>query len=312
MEKTHSIRLFMSILFVAVCFVVNSCSVKNENEVEWHFSRSISRDFQSNGWCYSFVHEYNKSKEYVTKGDIHYSFYAINLRYSYSAEYIMSERRETKEITYIERYAPGVLIWGNGSQKQKHDMELIQNKILLQDRSVDELLALDPADYAFQELDKELFFRLMRESLTGEACKETTKQLYADKPTFAMLCEPEYIDGYKFQVAFVVGMGYIEEIYIDVRYQTGPEYDGFVQLSDLIDHGEAEEKQKEAFTFIQSLCSSVRGTDDLLIRSEEYQNLSIGDLDFSRLYAFMNAIHLNQYTSYIESPVIISLEEIAE
>lgn len=307
-KKTALIGIIVLFVFSTI---LSACQKQNTG-IEWRFTRTIAREFQKDGWCYSFSYERMKNPLYEFNGHIHYTFSAINLRYQYHPDYIMTYYREEGDRTFVQKYVPGILIWGNGGIEQKEDTELIMNEILVQTRSVADLLSLNPDDYEFKTIDKNLFFRLMKDALSGatEPEKETQKQLYVDKPTYAMLSEPEYLDGYKFQVAFLVGMGYVDEIYIDVLFQTGPEYTDYVQLSDMVEGETANEQQLLAFDTIQKIASAIRGTDDFLTSAELYQDLKIEQLDFSRLYMFMKAIHENEYISYSSVNRLLSSEEI--
>ena len=308
--------LFVFFLCTIFCASCTSSSLPSDVEslpgLGYKFQRWIASSFSpDDGWCYSFI-RFDMKKGYETDVRLtHYEFRGVNLRYAYSPDYFISTYREKGEQRFVEKYATGILLWGYGAAEQQDDVRIINEQILLQDRSVEELLALDSEQFEFKTLDKELFFRLMREALTGEPHKETTKKLYAEKPSYSMQAEPEYIDGYKFQIAYILCMGIIDEIYIDVRYQTGSEYSDYVQLSDLVDSGKADEEQINAFSFLQSLTNSIRGTDNLLSRSNEYKDLVIGKLDFLRLYTFLNAIETNEDEIYQRKPVTISLEEIS-
>lgn len=272
----------------------------------------MAREVKEDGWCYYFIYERMKDGYPEDSGEVRYQFYGVNLRYRFSPEYIVTEFRDTSEHKYIEKYSPRILRWGSATEAQKHDSNLIYNEILDQKKTVQQMLAINPDQYEFEDLDKDMFFRLMHEALTGETAKETTKRSYADKPSYSMMIEPEYIDGYKFQIAFIIAMGFVEEIYIDVIYQTGQEYVDYVQLSDMVDEGKANAEQKQAFEQVQLVANAIRGTDDFLTEADSYKKLKIGEIDFARLYEFVKAIDANEYQAYLEKPVTFSLEEVVK
>ena len=314
-EKMKTRMKALLCVLISLLLVLPLCSCGNNDAgrtVKWQFTRTISREMRQNGWCFSFSYERMKDADKESADHIHYTYNGVNLRYQYHPDYVETYVRETEKNTIIEKYAPGILFWGDGSEEQKDDMAIIREKILIQTCSVDELLALDPNDYEFMTLDKDLFFRQMHDVLSGtvEPEKETQKQLYADKPVYAMLCEPEYLDGYKFQVAFLIGLGYVDEIFIDVLYETGPNYTDYIQLSDLVEGNIADEAQKEVFERIQTIARKIRGTDNFLTDSDEYENTQIGGIDFLRLFAFLKAIHTNEYQPYLIPGVIIDTQEI--
>ena len=310
MQKTKYALLIACLVSALLCSCKNTDS-KNTDSIEWLFTRTIAREVQKDGWCFSFAYERMKDPQKEFSGHIHYSFSGINLRYQYHPDYVMTYVRNEGEKTFIQEYVPGVLLWENGSTEQKEDIDFIMNEILVQTRSVDELLSLDPSEYHFKTIDTSLFFELMHEALSKDAEpeKETRQQLYADKPTYAMLVEPEYLDGYKFQIAFLIGLGYIDEIYIDVLYQTGSNYTDYIQLSDLVDSREVTEEQASAFETIRMITEKIRGTDNFLFCAEEFKNLSVAGIDFSRLYAFLRAIHSNDFTEYCSGSRVLSTYE---
>lgn len=308
--KLHTSTCAM--LLITLLLVACAPAQDSAQGLEWKFLRTNASEFSDDGWF--FVFSYERVKEGVPEpaDSYHYTFGAINLRYRFAPEYVVKTVRETNKKTYLESYAPGILYWFAGSDARKRDLELLETQILIQDRSVEEMLSLDPNDYEFEELDGDMFFRLMREALTGEKSKETAKMSYGDKPSFAMLIEPAYVDGYRFQMAYHLnGMGCIRETYIDVIYQTGPGYADYVQLSDLVEQGKADEKQQEAFALLQTIVHGLRETDDFLIGSEKYEKRVIGDIDFSRLYQFMKDVDENKYERYMEDIEVFSIEEIS-
>lgn len=282
----------------------NKDETNSDEAVVPGFYRKVAREMTEDGWVFSFVSEGDKDTE--TDDDLHL-YFGINLRYQYKEGYIETISQETSRGTIYQTYAPGILIFGKGSEAQKRDRAILDD-LLHTGKTVEELLALNPEDYTFEELDGEMFFRLMRTALTGEPQKEATKQSYWDKPRYAMLVEPTYVDGYKFQVAFLQETGCVDELYIDVLYQTGEEYDAYVQLSDMVDDGTATQEQQEAFAKIRAIVEEIKEAEDYTSGAESYRNMVLGGIDFSRLYTFLYNIHINNYNMYIADPVILDSE----
>ena len=251
------------------------------------FYRKVARCTLDNGWVFTFVRDGMKDGD--DSEIIKYSFKGINMKYKYAEKYggVSSE---------IDLFV-GCLLFGYGSEAEQRDCDLIAS-ILSNDKTDEELLALDPNDYTFETIDKEMFFRLMREALTGEPQKEGTDLNYWDKPEYAFLAETEYLDGYKFQVSFLNETGLIDELFIDVLYKTGEDPMEYVQLSDLVASGEATAEQIEAFELIHTIIHDVKENVSYIFNAESYQNKIIDGISFSRLYEFLKDIHDNQYLKY--------------
>ena len=252
------------------------------------FYRKVARRTLDNGWIYTFVREGFKdgddSKVYK------YTFYGINVKYKYAEKYggVSSE----------QNLDTGWLLFSDCSDAETRDAELISS-ILSNDKTDEELLALDPDDFTFESLDKNIFFELMREALTGEPQAEGTDLNYWDKPHFAFLEEQEYLEGYKYQISFLNETGLIDELFIDVLYKTGEGEMDYVQLSDLVASGNATEAQIKVYDLIQSMVNDIKENTSYIYNGEYYRNKIIGEIEFSRLYDFLEDIHNNCFDEYI-------------
>lgn len=299
-KKTMLIGLILSMVMLSSC----GFNVK--------FYRKIARETLNNGWVYTFENDGYKDKNADDSDLIKYSFSGINLRYKYDDNYIQNIVRipesERGGDPYTEITVPPFLMLGEGSDAEKRDMELIE-KILDSKNSVEDLLALDPDDYEFEVVDKEMFFRLMRTALTGEPQKESKIKSYWEKPSYAFLNEQTYIEGYKFQIAFLQGTGLVDELFIDVLYRTGDGYKDYVQLSDLVENNTATEEQKQVFDVITKIRSDIKEQDIYIANADDYKDKVIGNIDFSRLYVFLSNIHENKFDEYLEGPMVIKTVE---
>lgn len=300
MKKNVSLVLVFSLVFICM---FSSCG----NKVNPGFTRKVAREVTEDGWVYTFVHEENKDKNKDDSGLAKYRFFGMNIRYKYDENYISTNLRvpesERGGDPYTEVIIPTFLALGEGSKEEKEDMELIA-KIIDSSHSVDYLLSLNPDDYEFKVVDKNMFFRLMRKALTSEPQKEGTDITYWEKPSYAFLTEETYIDGYKFQIAFLQETGCVDEIYIDVLYRTGDKYNDYIQLSDMIDDNSATQEQKEAFELITEIIQGIKENNLYNYNGESYKDLVIGGIDFSRLYEFLENIHNNNFTPYDDEPII--------
>nr|MBQ6242351.1 hypothetical protein [Lachnospiraceae bacterium] len=148
------------------------------------------------------------------------------------------------------------------------------------------LLALDPATVEFEVLDKDQFFRLMREALTADI-REPDRQrsfdgLYAEN----YYREKVFLDGYIFRVSLLWGWGFMDEVFIDVALGNENEY---VLLSDLVEQGKATAEQQEAYALMRQIAENLKGREyEPNYGAESYKNTVIGTIDFGRLYTMMN------------------------
>jgi hypothetical protein len=281
--------------------------IENKGGFNIYSYRKVARKVQDDGWVFTFVNNGDKSGD--DSDILKYQFYGINIRYKYNDDYVQEITHVSERGTTVtERKVPAILIWGSASEEQKRDMQLIDT-ILSNDRTAEELLALNPDDYTFEALDQEMFFELMRTALTSAPQKEGTDLDYWDKPTYAFYVEPEFIDDYKFQVAFLQETGCVDELFIDVQYRTGDEYDDYIQLSDLVDAGTATKEQQEVFEKISSIVEDIKEQENFIVDAESYKDLEIGEIDFSRLYTFLNNIHENKFDLYEEDAITQVISE---
>lgn len=275
----------------------------------WYYK--IAREVQEDGWVWTF--QYYDLKDPNNDANVqHYSFYGFNMRYKYDEDYIQKIVREpedpSKGGTFTEIIYPTRLTSGKGPAARDNDMI---NSILDNDRTVEELLALNPDDYEFSYIDKEMFFRLMRQALTGERHKEGNDQAYWEKQVYDLMIEPGYLSGYKFQFAYMNGAGCIDEFYIDILYQTGTGYTDYVQLSDLVENGTATDEQIEAFAKFLEIAENIKEQDSYFANAEDWKNLEIAGIEFSRLYTMLDRLYWNQESIYREDPRIDIVEGIA-
>ena len=280
------------------------------SSAEWKFYRKLTTEMSDDGWCYYFEVEDSKDPD-KSPDRIVYSFGAVNLRYNYDPDYVISEVREgTGGKKYLEVYATGAIRLGYGSAAEKEDLETIYS-LLREKRPEEEMLKLTVDDLKLSVIDPSLFLRLMKKTILKEPHVATNKPAYADMPSQGFLVEPSYMDGYKFQMNFIKCMGYFEEVFIDVRYPSGEGYADYEQLSDLIDNGHATEEQIQLWNPIETITEAIKGSDDLLQDAEAYQNAEIAEVSLSRLYAIFESLINFTYSDYFPPTDTIVFEEIS-
>ena len=252
------------------------------------WGKKIAREMTEDGWVYTFDYLFMKDDNPTTGAQddaIPFTFYVINLRYRYDR----TDPSESDPIQVLGRV---------GSDAVKRDLDQIWDLLGTGGGSiptVEELLALDPDTLTFEEFDKDRFFRLMRQALTGEPHAEGERFLL---PTYAMLSEPAFSDGYCFQIGFVSGMGLVDIIFIDVLYRDEDAIHGYVQLSDMVDDGTATDEQAALYAFLKQVEKNVVEHDDFLYESDSYQEETMAGVDMSRLYRFLYDISIYNYDNY--------------
>ena len=297
---------------------VPAVELHNPGGFDMAWQTKAARRTTDDGWVFSFIQYTDKDGD--DSNLCRYSFFGVNLRYRFDDAYVQAElhagddpnptlvryedylrdpSRHSGDNVRIDVYVPDRLTWGQGSDAQARDLEKIE-AILTNDREPEELLALDPADYEFESIDKELFFGLMREALTGEPHAERTDLKYWNHQPVEILAEPEWKDGYRFQIGWLMAAGCVDELYIDVLYQTGEGYQDYIQLSDLVETGEAAPEQAEAWALLQSVTEHIKEEEYFLARTDLYRDKTLAGIDFNRLLRFLSDLNEGKDDDYRE------------
>ena len=299
---------------------VPATELHNPGGFNMAWQTKTARRTMDDGWVFSFVQYTNKDGD---DSDLcRNNFFGVNLRYRFDDAYRQIQWHEKDDPNpnvqqyddYLQNPAgsgsdaslsvPRYLSWGQGSAAQRRDAEKIE-AILTNDKEPEDLLALDPADYEFETIDKDLFFGLMREALTGAPHEERTDLNYWEHQPVDVLVEPEWTDGYRFQIGFLMSSGCVDELFIDVLYRTGEGYADYVQLSDLVEDGTATPEQQEAWALIQTLTEQIKEEEYFPARSDLYRDKTLAGIDFNRLLRFLNDLNegkdLSRYAEHIEA-----------
>lgn len=262
MKKTLAILLMLTLLISALSACGNGENIGKYGALEkgkryFHVAQKLCDD----GTLYTFQYiEYLPLKDDYIK----YSFFLSNLRYL-----------DQYEAGYPETYS--------------RDQQLIMEKILSEDYSPEDILALNPDDFTFEYLDKEPVFALIREGLTNAPEPAITDQYNWDRYDRGFLTELESANGYEFQVAYVSGSAGVDTFFIDVLYYDD---DGtYTQLSDMVDNQTATDEQKQAFAEFGKIIEACQKNDSYIIDAA-YQDTNIGGIDFGRLYTFLYNLHI--------------------
>ncbi len=252
------------------------------------------------GWLY--VLDYYRYESPIPEDLIDvYNFQCINLRYL--DESCKMQWLDTPYLVYAgSRTTPdmdntGMIPLNSPDYVADHssDMARINNEILTKDKTPEELLALNPDDFDFAFIDKELFFSLLQQALNGEAVEICHHQSHLDGIAYgpAILTEPEFVDGYRFQVSYFNTVlaceseGCVQHLYIDLQYETA---EGYVLLSDLVKQGIATREQTELHHRLQAIAQLIMEQDNYTAGAEIYGELSIDGVDLGRLAPMVSSV----------------------
>jgi len=285
------------ILVTLYLLSISLCSCASENKNEFPLYKNVARQENEDGWVFTFVYEYEKENVEPIAGLINCYFMGFNVRYRYAegfSEKIQVEDKDGTTKTY--NYQSGALIWGM-SPETAADSAIIDK--LLRNSTKEELLELNEDSIEFTSMDKDMFFRLMREALTGEPQAESMYLSDWERPSYAALAEKEFLDGYKFQVCFLSETGLIDVCYIDVLYQTGVEKIEYMQLSDLVDMGDASEKQIDCYHELQKIAALIEEQGTFLAGQDQYKDMRFDNVDMKRLNVMLFNLQKNDYMQYI-------------
>ena len=100
----------------------------------------------------------------------------------------------------------------------------------------------------------------------------------------------------------------MDELFIDVLYQTGEGYADYVQLSDLAEAGTASSEQQEAWALIQSVVEQLKETDHFLARTDLYRDRALSGIDFNRLLHFLTDLNAAKDDAYRENIDMLPLK----
>ncbi len=259
--------------------------VENELAVpDWGWSENVARRVTDDGWVYTFNYTYNEFG--VEEEDlIQYTFAGVNLRHKYSDAYYEFQVIEPKDPSMVTEILPrNMLSLGSPEYPElNRDMDKIMKILDYGKHEVtrQELLGLKPEDVEFEQLDKDMFFSLMHEALTGEAHATGP---YGMLQNNGIVEEDKYSENYKFQVGYASAMGVLDIVYIDVLYKTGDRYNDYVQLSDIVKEEKATPEQMEAYELIQSIEKGIVEENKLMYGLLENEDKVVGGIDFYRLY----------------------------
>lgn len=290
MKKFLVTLLVLSILFIS------SCSEKTDSipeKKERLFFNKYAYFLSNDGWSYCFKYQYftdgREGRELVP-----YAFNSINFRYAYSRQ-IMDDPDAAQPILKMqvmgdEGCDPALL----------RDMRKIAALLCYnmdEKPSVDELLATDRNSLSFEVLDGDIFFDLMTQALTEPQREYSDK--YVEFPSYAMLAEPAFTDGYKFQIGFRTGNGYVDVLYIDVLYQTGERFNQYVQLSDIIEKGDPTDGQRQLWELVRKITGDVLENNDFTYGMKDYKNTVVDNVNMKRLADFISDISRQSYNKYM-------------
>ncbi len=279
------------LLLYSVYIIVINVSCSN-TKMERLFYNKYAYYFSEDGWSYCFKYQYFVDG-HKNNNSIPYAFNAINLRYAFSKD-LMSDSN-------AEMPAMKMQVLGNDKNAPALNRDMLKIADFLcyskNDKpSVEDLLATDKNKLSFEMLDVDIFYNLMTQALTEPQREYSDK--YIEFPSYAMLAEQTFRDGYKFQIGFRTGNGYVDVLYIDVLYQTGERFNQYVQLSDIIEKGEPTEKQSQLWQFVHKITNDILSDNDFTSGINEYGQTVIDGVNLGRLAVFLTDINRQSFGKY--------------
>lgn len=293
----------LSVIFVLVPTV--SCSKDSHqyqvNDIQdVNFSRQYAREIIDSEWIYTMTYFYYNDGS-VDNSVPPLTFSVINLRHRYplsaNLEFVTDD-----EINNGEFRKAQIQIFGDGvSDETDHDMQKIAEYLGYGGNSsvypsIEEILKKDRSILELDVIDESLFFKLLDKVMNSEPQKIGK---YFNYPSYALLNEQQFVDGYEFQVGFTLSMGNIDVIIIDVLYRNDESSWGYTQLSDLVENGQATDKQKSLYNYITKIEEGIEKNNDFLFKLSQDLSLDDTGIDCNRLFAFLSDIDKNQIEAYI-------------
>ena len=279
-------KWILFILVVSMVFSITGCKQEHDNSTGITFSYSTVRHIEDNGWVYTCSYFFNNDGT-VDDSVPPVTFSVINLRHRYG--------------TPMNTKNPIQMLGDGVSEETDRDMEKIAaflgyGKHGMKALEIEEIMAKDRNSLELEVVDKELFFELLDKAVNGEAVPVGR---YIEHPSYALLCEPAYLDGYCFQIGYMVEMGCIDVMMIDVLYADSNTETGYRQLSDMIEDGTATEEQKELYNTLEAISAGIVENNSYLYGKKEHGKTETADVELKRLYSFLADLEENNYGEYV-------------
>lgn len=282
-------RLRLKGIIIITLVTVLSLSLfgcNRQEEAKLLFSRNTVRHIDEDGWVYTCSYFYYNDGS-VTDTIPPITFTGINLRYRYG--------NPINTDNPIQMLGEGV------SEETDRDMEKIASFLGygspgMKALTVEEIMSKDRSALKLEAIDEALFFDLLDKAVNSNA---SPVGKYIEHPSYGLLCEQNFEDGYAFQIGYMVGMGCIDVMMIDVLYKSDDTDVGYVQLSDLVKNNIASQDQKELYAVITDIAAGIVNNNDYLYGKDDYKTGDIASIDLSRLYHFLSDLEKNNYAEYV-------------
>lgn len=273
------------VILILIFPILTTCSSNLVIDENTTFTKQYSRYIDADGWVYSMSYFYYNDGRF-DESVPPLLFSVINLRYRYPS---------TGDINFSNK----IQILGEGvSEITDNDMKAIsdflgygQNNTY---KSPKEILSQDRTKLNLNHVDEDVFFTLLDNVMVATP-RENGK--YITHPSYALLNEQSFADNYSFQIGFILGMGNIDVIVIDVLYLDSTSPCGYIQLSDIIASNEATEEQLLLYNFLKDLEKDIVDSNDF--KSNISNDIIFEYVDITRLEVILSDIHDNNIMSYV-------------
>jgi len=162
-------------------------------------------------------------------------------------------------------------------------------------KTVQEILAQDWEALEFETVNKEIIYDLIHQVFSQEVRPRGKAALSQSQ---GVLKEGGFTDGYQFQIGFLMDYGEVDVVMIDVLYQAGTSEGEYVQLSDIVEGGQATAEHVKLYHRLKEIEEGIEAEEDFCYGMAEYSSEMIASVDLSRLYQMLSDMKAGDYMKY--------------
>lgn len=285
--------LVITLLVFVILFSACKVSTPTEEVPEINFSTMASTLETNDGWVYYCYAEFDKDSNIQDARSVNFSYDAYNIKYNYLEDcripVIDSNTGEIMDYQYSS--IPYISL----IPEFNRDFAKVENW-LEENKPISPISKTDIEDLDLKIMDVDLFIKLFNEMITSQKLETGAFYNYFEGD---MKREEIYLDGYKWQIGYVVMHGVMKNINIELLYyddtqnendkkNKDDEYfrDG-IHLSDIVNTGKATPEQIQIQKTVDELEKKIIESQNLFPENLDY---SIGDIDFNRLEHLLKSL----------------------
>lgn len=276
MNRKISLLLVFFLLFcLTAC---NSSSKKKSSPPA--FKCKIAIKEKEDGWLHYFDYEYVNNKDGSTDRSYVYSGY--NLKYKQIDGYVIpiTDSKTGKVIGTASSSLPYLLL----NKTLKPDLLAIDD-FFTKKQFASPIRLSDLNGLSLQNIQKEDVLNLFNEAIGSEVM---TSGKFLGLPE-ADIVQEKPLNGYQWQVGFYIVAGNIVKVRIELIY------DGKMYLSDLIGTDKENKAKKDIYEKVKEIESKIINEQSFIVSG--FEDLTIDNIQFKRLYALLQKIQSGGYLS---------------